>query len=226
MTLKLEDYRKEMKGIYSTSVNKHTIDGSSMVYKTMGNIVANIDQTAKILNIIKPIYNFRAAHPVRRFSPANRPRVSFSAQPVSRNRYAKRTPAANPEEGAGRRGAVRRRFYYPDKLRNMLFPVDRPRPDHVPRTGKRHEKSAPAKPDNAARITDTLDAALKNRPVTHLASPAQIRFADLSLEFCALRKTPQAIAIFHLYAPCRLTVRFNNTRLDACQQVAACKKSP
>jgi RNA-splicing ligase RtcB len=61
MTLSLEEYKKEMEGIYSTSVNKHTIDESPMAYKSMDNIVANMEQTAKVLNIIKPIYNFKAA---------------------------------------------------------------------------------------------------------------------------------------------------------------------
>jgi RNA-splicing ligase RtcB len=61
MTLKMEDYKKEMEGIYSTSVNEQTIDESPMAYKTMNNIVVNIEQTAKVLRIIKPIYNFKAA---------------------------------------------------------------------------------------------------------------------------------------------------------------------
>jgi RNA-splicing ligase RtcB len=60
MTLKMEDYKKEMEGIYSTSVNEQTIDESPMAYKTMDNIVTNMEQTAKILNIIKPIYNFKS----------------------------------------------------------------------------------------------------------------------------------------------------------------------
>jgi len=60
-TLKLEDYIKSMEGIYSTSVNKNTIDESPMAYKNMDNIVANIGPTASILKIIKPVYNFKAA---------------------------------------------------------------------------------------------------------------------------------------------------------------------
>ena len=60
-TLKLEDYIKSMEGIYSTSVNKNTIDESPMAYKNMVNIVANIGPTASILKIIKPVYNFKAA---------------------------------------------------------------------------------------------------------------------------------------------------------------------
>jgi RNA-splicing ligase RtcB len=60
ITLKLEDYKKEMEGVYSTSVNEQTIDESPMAYKTIDNIVANIGQTARVLTIIKPIYNFKA----------------------------------------------------------------------------------------------------------------------------------------------------------------------
>ena len=60
-TLKLEDYLKSMEGIYSTSVKKATIDESPMAYKTMDNIVENIGPTAKILKIIKPVFNFKAA---------------------------------------------------------------------------------------------------------------------------------------------------------------------
>jgi len=60
-TLQMEDYKKSMEGIYSTSVNWNTLDESPMVYKTMDNIVANIGPTAKILKTIKPVYNFKAA---------------------------------------------------------------------------------------------------------------------------------------------------------------------
>jgi RNA-splicing ligase RtcB len=60
-TLHMEEYKKEMEGIYSTSVNERTIDESPMAYKTMENIIANIEQTAKVVTVIKPIYNFKAA---------------------------------------------------------------------------------------------------------------------------------------------------------------------
>ena len=66
-TLKLEDYLKSMEGIYSTSVNKDTIDESPMAYKSMDNIIANIGPTAKILKTIKPIYNFKAAEERKRW---------------------------------------------------------------------------------------------------------------------------------------------------------------
>jgi hypothetical protein len=54
------DYNKSMEGIYSTSVTKDTLDESPMAYKKMDDIIENISPTAKILKIIKPIYNYKA----------------------------------------------------------------------------------------------------------------------------------------------------------------------
>ena len=59
-TVKMEDYQKAMQGIYSSSVNKKTLDESPFAYKNMDEIVPNIGLTAKVLDIIKPIYNFKA----------------------------------------------------------------------------------------------------------------------------------------------------------------------
>jgi RNA-splicing ligase RtcB len=60
-TLSLNDFKKQMTGIYSTSVHKGTLDESPMAYKNMDNIIRHITPTAKIINMIKPIYNFKAA---------------------------------------------------------------------------------------------------------------------------------------------------------------------
>lgn len=49
-----------MKGIYTTSVNDKTLDECPMAYKGMDDIVNNIGDTAEILKVIKPIYNFKA----------------------------------------------------------------------------------------------------------------------------------------------------------------------
>ena len=59
--LTMEEYQKEMAGIYSTCVNTSTLDDSPMAYKNMDEIVANIEPTAEIIAHIKPIYNFKAA---------------------------------------------------------------------------------------------------------------------------------------------------------------------
>lgn len=59
--LSMEEFKAEMSGIYSTTVTRETLDEAPMAYKTMDDIVANIGPTADILNVIKPIYNFKAA---------------------------------------------------------------------------------------------------------------------------------------------------------------------
>ena len=53
-------FQKQMEGIYSTSVNKETLDECTMAYKGMDDIIKNITDTAEILKIIRPIYNFKA----------------------------------------------------------------------------------------------------------------------------------------------------------------------
>lgn len=50
-----------MKGVWSSTVCKDTIDEVPMAYKDMSEIVVNIEPTAEIVNIIKPIFNFKAA---------------------------------------------------------------------------------------------------------------------------------------------------------------------
>ena len=59
--LTMEEYEKQMAGIYTTCVNTSTLDESPMAYKNMDEIVTNIEPTAEIIAHIKPIYNFKAA---------------------------------------------------------------------------------------------------------------------------------------------------------------------
>ena len=59
--LTMEEYKAEMAGIYTTCVNTATLDESPMAYKSIDEIVANIEPTATIVKRIKPIYNFKAA---------------------------------------------------------------------------------------------------------------------------------------------------------------------
>ncbi len=58
--LSLEEFRKQMDGIYSSTININTLDESPMAYKDMKDIVDNIEPTATIIKTIKPIYNFKA----------------------------------------------------------------------------------------------------------------------------------------------------------------------
>lgn len=56
----VDDYKKAMDGIYTTSINDDTLDECPMAYKNMDEIVKNITPTAQIVKIIKPVYNFKA----------------------------------------------------------------------------------------------------------------------------------------------------------------------
>lgn len=56
----LSQYKKEMQGIYTTSISRETLDESPMAYKPMEAIVSQIGPTVEILERLKPVYNFKA----------------------------------------------------------------------------------------------------------------------------------------------------------------------
>ncbi len=56
----VSEFQKQMNDVYTTSVNKDTLDECPMAYKNMEDIVNNIGDTVEILEVIKPIYNFKA----------------------------------------------------------------------------------------------------------------------------------------------------------------------
>lgn len=60
-TVNLDEYKEAMKGIYTTSVNENTIDEAPMVYKSLEDIIDVIDESVDIMDIIKPVYNFKAS---------------------------------------------------------------------------------------------------------------------------------------------------------------------
>lgn len=60
-TLDLEAYRKTMEGIYTTSVNEATIDEAPMAYKSLENIIDIIRESVDVIEVLKPIYNFKAS---------------------------------------------------------------------------------------------------------------------------------------------------------------------
>jgi RNA-splicing ligase RtcB len=59
-TLKMEDFKSSMKGIYTTSVSAATIDESPMAYKPMEEIINNINDTCDIVARIIPVWNVKA----------------------------------------------------------------------------------------------------------------------------------------------------------------------
>jgi RNA-splicing ligase RtcB len=56
----VSEFKNQMNGIYTSSVNKGTLDECPMAYKKIDDIIDNIADTADIEKIIKPIYNFKA----------------------------------------------------------------------------------------------------------------------------------------------------------------------
>ena len=59
--LNLEEYRETMKGIYTTSVNESTLDEAPMAYKSLEDIIDVIRESVDIIDVMKPIYNFKAS---------------------------------------------------------------------------------------------------------------------------------------------------------------------
>jgi RNA-splicing ligase RtcB len=59
-TISLEEFKKSMEGIYTTTVNRSTLDECALAYKPMDEIINNIQDTVEIVGIIKPLYNFKA----------------------------------------------------------------------------------------------------------------------------------------------------------------------
>lgn len=53
-------YKKEMHGIYSTTVCSGTLDECPMAYKSKDHILSQISDTADVIKEITPIYNFKA----------------------------------------------------------------------------------------------------------------------------------------------------------------------
>lgn len=59
-TLNMEEYKETMKGIYTTSVTTATIDEAPMAYKSLEDIIDVIRDSVDIIEIMKPIYNFKS----------------------------------------------------------------------------------------------------------------------------------------------------------------------
>jgi len=59
-TLDLDEYRHEMEGIYTTSVSEATLDEAPMAYKSLSDIIDVISESVDVIEVLKPIYNFKA----------------------------------------------------------------------------------------------------------------------------------------------------------------------
>lgn len=59
--LGMEEYRETMKGVYTTSINENTLDEAPMAYKSLEDIIDVIRESVDIIDVMKPVYNFKAS---------------------------------------------------------------------------------------------------------------------------------------------------------------------
>lgn len=57
----IDEYRAAMQGIYTSSVNEKTIDEAPMAYKSKEDIIEMIGGCVDIVDIMKPVFNFKAS---------------------------------------------------------------------------------------------------------------------------------------------------------------------
>lgn len=60
-SLDMDEYKKTMEGIYTTSINEKTLDEAPMAYKSLDDIIDVIKESVDVIDIMKPIYNFKAS---------------------------------------------------------------------------------------------------------------------------------------------------------------------
>ena len=60
-SLSMEDYKNSMAGIYSTSINEKTLDEAPQAYKSLDDIIDVVGESVEILDVMKPVYNFKAS---------------------------------------------------------------------------------------------------------------------------------------------------------------------
>lgn len=58
--LSMDEFKQSMEGVYTTSVNEFTLDESPMAYKSLDDIIDVIGDTVEIVDVMKPVYNFKA----------------------------------------------------------------------------------------------------------------------------------------------------------------------
>ncbi|MDO4498727.1 MAG: RtcB family protein [Coriobacteriaceae bacterium] len=59
--LDLEEFKKQMEGIYTTCVGESTLDEAPMAYKSIDDIIGHLGDTVEVIDVLKPVYNFKAS---------------------------------------------------------------------------------------------------------------------------------------------------------------------
>ena len=57
----MSEYKETMKDVYTTSVNENTLDEAPMAYKSLADIIDVIRESVDVIDVMKPIYNFKAS---------------------------------------------------------------------------------------------------------------------------------------------------------------------
>ncbi len=60
-SLSMDEYKEAMSGVYTTSVNEATLDEAPMAYKRLEDIIDVIKESVEVIDVMKPIYNFKAS---------------------------------------------------------------------------------------------------------------------------------------------------------------------
>ena len=60
-SLDMDEYQKSMQGVYTTSINNGTIDEAPMAYKSINDILGVVEKSVDVIDILRPIYNFKAS---------------------------------------------------------------------------------------------------------------------------------------------------------------------
>ena len=59
--LSMDEYKAMMEGVYTTSVNEATLDEAPMAYKSLEDIIDVIRESVDVIDVMKPIYNYKAS---------------------------------------------------------------------------------------------------------------------------------------------------------------------
>jgi RNA-splicing ligase RtcB len=59
--IEMEDYRKSMEGIYTTSVSTATLDEAPMAYKSLEDIIDVIEESVDVIEVLRPVFNYKAS---------------------------------------------------------------------------------------------------------------------------------------------------------------------
>ena len=58
--LSMDEFRETMADVYTTAVNENTLDEAPMAYKSLADIIDVIEDSVDVIEVLKPIYNFKA----------------------------------------------------------------------------------------------------------------------------------------------------------------------